>query len=522
MSEEEMRYVCSVIPLQDSVLYFKRNPKYFAKIMPGFRATSLKNQGQVSGVLYRSRNQHFVFSFIESHISTWITDIGKAIEKHVEDGESMESALLKVLPHTYFVDNVELYFKLTEEEFSEDYISLLAESVKEMKKILLDFDASKSELLVKKVEIERLEAEIIGMANEKSKYIKMLADSAEVIKSLQNENRYLGNFKDEVASLEQAIIKRNHDLQERENLIIQLKQNISSLRTEHSQLEDRIRDEVIRQAQITKHRRSIPTKPKRPDDIDEFKDYLGYNLESIGIPTNDDCFSVLKDHLCEILFQGVPIIISKGTMASLTKCISNTLVETPIVPVMVFSNEVTDVEIVDFISQNCRVLCLDNFIGNYNETILISLCEKHRDKIIFLTVSYDHTLAYVPDELMVYCHYLNVNRIEALRGEKEIEEEPSSIVESAILDNFKKTDTRWSSLCNEILKELGIRGAVTAAKVFLVNSELSLCRLLIFDILPYCIDVLKITPFNISERLVKYAGDSGRCPYKTLIRRWFT
>ena len=48
MTENEIRYVCSVIPLQDSVRYFKHNPKDFAKVMPVIRATSLKRKEQVS------------------------------------------------------------------------------------------------------------------------------------------------------------------------------------------------------------------------------------------------------------------------------------------------------------------------------------------------------------------------------------------------------------------------------------------------------------------------------------------
>lgn len=68
LTEEEVHYICSVIPLQDSVYYFKKYPKDFAKIMPGFRATSIKSQERVSGVLYRNRNQPFISSFIEKHI----------------------------------------------------------------------------------------------------------------------------------------------------------------------------------------------------------------------------------------------------------------------------------------------------------------------------------------------------------------------------------------------------------------------------------------------------------------------
>jgi len=131
------------------------------------------------------------------------------------------------------------------------------------------------------------------------------------------------------------------------------------------------------------------------------------------------------------------------------------------------------------------------------------------------------TLSYVPDESMRYCNYLNFNRIAALVGDKELTEDPSYILESEATVHPVAADARWSAVLTEILDDIGFRGALPAYKASLVVDELALCRMLAFDILPYCIDVLKIAPFSISERLVKYAGDSGRCLYKDLFRRWF-
>jgi len=43
LSDDEVQYICSAIPLQESIYYFKQNPKEFAKVMPGFRAASIKS-----------------------------------------------------------------------------------------------------------------------------------------------------------------------------------------------------------------------------------------------------------------------------------------------------------------------------------------------------------------------------------------------------------------------------------------------------------------------------------------------
>jgi len=102
LTENEVCYICSVIPLQDSIYYFQRNPKEFAKIMPGFRAASMKNQAQVSALLFRCRNQYFISSFIEKQISNWLSQIQEHIAKMMEDGDSKELALLHTGPVTLF------------------------------------------------------------------------------------------------------------------------------------------------------------------------------------------------------------------------------------------------------------------------------------------------------------------------------------------------------------------------------------------------------------------------------------
>lgn len=237
---------------------------------------------------------------------------------------------------------------------------------------------------------------------------------------------------------------------------------------------------------------------------------------------NEEYYSLLKAYLSEILFQGKPIIINKNTGFSLMMCVSNALAKTPVVPVLSFESNIFEDEIDRFLSQDERIVCLDNFIGNFNETILMSICDRHKDKIIFLTVAYNRTLCYVPTELMQYCHYINLNRIEAFIGDKVLTEAPSIVDEIEILNFTITPEAKWSSLLKEILNELGFPGSLSAYKSSFVTDEFRLCCILAFDVLPYCVDVLRIAPFNLSDRLGKYAGESGRCHYRSLFARWFT
>lgn len=521
MTEDEIRYVCAVIPTRETVGYFQHNPKEFAKICPGFRASSVAKL-DVCNLIFRNRSRGFVEFYIERHISNWLTQIQEHIDKCLNNGDSKIVALLKTLPHCFFIDNIRLYFKLTGEEYTEEILAVLDASVKVIKESDTECERLQTTLNDTAIEINRSEAELECIQNEQHKMIKKLSERLDEIKVLKCANIDLEKNKVTVTSLEQTIENLKQKEQEREDYIQQLRMGLSSAKNEQLQLERKICEELAKQQEIERYRHVTSQTPKCPKDLDEFKDYLGYNFESIGVSAEEEYCSLLKDHLSKILFQGKPIIISKSTGFSLMRCISNTLVKTPAVTSLAFANEVTEKSIDSFLSQDKRVLCLDNFLGNYNETILVTICEKHRNKIIFLTVAYDHTLAYVPDELFRYCHYLNLNRIEAFTEEKELTEDPSVVDEEDVTVSHVVPDARWSIIAKEILGELGARGALPTYKSSLITDELCLCKLLAFDILPYCTDVLKIAPFNTSERLLKYAGGNGRCYYKELFRRWFS
>ena len=157
-----------------------------------------------------------------------------------------------------------------------------------------------------------------------------------------------------------------------------------------------------------------------------------------------------------------------------------------------------------------------------NETELLPLFDKHRDKVIFLTVAYDRTLHYVSGEFLRYCQYLNLNRISALSTHAELTEDPSTVVEVEFQPQGICHYSRYSNILREMLGEFDFLQSMIEQKCTAISDEQDLCRTLAFDVLPYCVDVLQVAPYNTSERLLKYAGDAGKCPYKNLFKRWFT
>lgn len=123
LSSDEILYICQHIPTKEIRIYFKKNPKEFTKIKPGFRASSLSD-GDAIELLCRNTTSPFVTSFISIWVKTWleqIEDYRRALEK---EGHSTDESLIRALPESIFSENIDLYFKLCDETYSEDYISL--------------------------------------------------------------------------------------------------------------------------------------------------------------------------------------------------------------------------------------------------------------------------------------------------------------------------------------------------------------------------------------------------------------
>jgi len=522
MTDDEIKYVCSVIPLQASVWYFKQHPKEFAKIMPGFRATSLKNKEQVGSVLFRNRKHHFVSSYIEKNISRWLDEIQNEIALITDKGESKESAWLQTFPFCFFIDNIGVFFKLIGEDQSEEIISLLGQSIKRLKELDVFGKKLETKLNDKESERERLNDEINRIQYDLDKSRKKLGEYSEVIIILEKKNTELKKLDHTVHALEQEITVLRRKLQNRDAFVQNINNELHAAKNEQQLLEEKIKEEVEKQKATRLIEQAVSIKPRCPKDINEFQDYLGYNLESLGIEPSSDYFSLLKDYLCEILFTGKPILINRNTGMPLMKCVSNVIVSSPTVPTIIFKPNILVETIDEFLSMKNRVMCLDNFIGFFDEAILTTVCERHKDKILFLTVAYDKTIRYIPEDFLRCCHYINLNRIDAFVDACDLLEDPSTIDEVDVLVPKSATNPRWSLLMKDILNELGIDKGLSAFMGSRVINEESLIYLLAFNLLPYCTDVLDIEPFGVSERLGKYAGSNGRCSYKDLFRRWFT
>lgn len=520
LNDDEVRYIFSQIPYPHIIRHFTKSAKEFNKMRPGFRAKSI-SEIEAIRLLTVNRHRPFIADFIEFHLSNWLGQINDYYNEQKSGSDNHISALLHTLPRSVFAENVALYFKLVNEDIASELIDIISTAVLQIKE-----DVTKNENLQQENEIK--DSTINKLKTDVSTWKSALSKSKEKIKDLESK---IDALKSEISAFEaqaensrdqtQKIASLEGDIKTYKSTVDSLKTELSRVQAESYQLVERISDDLEKQKGLEIARQRAMLTPKCPDDMEEFIEYLSYNFESLGISVESDCLSLLAYHLSKILFLGVPIVINRITGFNIMNCVANALIGKISSDILPFERDISTDKIDQFLSNSGRVACLDNFIGNCNETELLSIVNKHKDKIIFLTVTYDRTIAYISKDFLRYCVFLNTNRIQALTCSRILAEEPSIISESESRPEYSTTDNRYKTCLYNILSELSFQRILIEQKCADIFSEQDLCRILAFDVLPYCTDVLQINPYNTSERLVKYAGTTGRCPSKNLLMRWF-
>jgi ABC-type phosphate transport system auxiliary subunit len=459
----------------------------------------------------------------------------RKIRDELNDGNSEDLAYYRTLPDSYFAQNVTLYFKLIDKNHSEDYISLLAAVTADSQKPPVSSENFKEKIKNLEEEITQLKTKLASIKSncknfeaklkEKSAVVERLNDKCAEILPLQTAVR---TAEANAETLKIKLQTKNDLSKEYETQLTtiksdrdQLEAQLATLKTDRDLLHTQLEDELKKQRSITLVNQQEARKTKAPIDIDDFLENLEGNFINVGLRSSAEYYALLLIQLRHILFQGMPVVINKASGLVLMKCLTNTISGHQNPHLLSYKSDVTINDVDFFLFSDERIVCLDNFIGNFNELELIPLFYNHKDKIIFLTLAYEGTLRYISKEFWLYAHYLNVNRIVSFFSCPELEQRPSLIEESSFEPPKTIAKTRYSNLLGDILDELGFPKNVNSQRCAETTDEQSLCAALAFEILPYCTDVLRLSPYNVSERFLQYAGAAGRCPSKNLFWEWF-
>lgn len=439
LTEKDIQTICQVYPYKEMIQGFKKNPRAFNDIARGYRPQAI-SEDRGHKLLYENSNSKLVTNMIDGLLDRWISGVRQQIEELIKAGDTESEAYIKAFQTSILPNFVELYFRLTENPVSKEYASVLSAAIsivaleKQRNSHLASTLSISPEALEKERKKYRTEIREKDSENKKkSKEIGILkakiADLSATIETLQ------GELECQIIRIKQfeqtEVIQRKelHDaISVNTTLDAELKRLKAELREAQVTIDTAKKRESGQQAtidtlqsklsEIQKVAEDLDAKIYResdnllcPVDIDEFSEYLGYNLSSIGVDSSTDEYFLLVDFLGDILFQDKPIICNRIAGIALAKCVSNTLCGSQEIKVLSYTSEVTSNDILNYLRLETRICVLDGFLGNYNEMELISILRSIKGRIIFITFNYERTMAYLPQEILLYFNYVNVSRI---------------------------------------------------------------------------------------------------------------
>lgn len=545
LSDEEIRAICLCYPYKELISGFKKCSKDFSALLPGHRPQSVSEETG-RNLIADNLHSNLTAKMVEVLLSSWVPKISALVKEQLENGKETDYAYIVAFSKLGGPSFVRPFFRFSDEDFSEEHISAICAGVaalsaeREQIKELYDSSATTKQVedlnRQHRAELKEKDQKIKKQAADIKAVTKELEKERETSASLQEDNKQIGLLQKqlsdaalEIDKLRQGLnnealrLKKAQDHQtETEGQKLELEKEKVSIQAELDSCKSLL-DQIEQQRQaVMALLYSDTAEELRPVDMDEFYEYLSYNLSNIGFDQAGPYYSLFLGFLGNTLFSNKPILCNQMLGHALARCISNTLCGSPNPTIIPYKKDITSKDIQAILETDSRILVFDSFIGNYSEMELLPILRGAKRKIIIVTAEYDKTIAFLlPEEVLLSCIYINANNIPELLSLNGLDEDPSSLKEELALPLYEEPNNRVKRLCKEIMSELGFPSVVTNAFAERMTSEEILDEFLAFSVIPYSIGAYGISPYNASARLNKYAGFSGKCAHKELLIGWY-
>ncbi len=545
LSDDEIRSICLGYPYKDLITGFKKCSKDFSSLLPGRRPQSVSEEiGR--NLIANNPRSNLTAKMVEVLLSSWVPNIKALVKEQIADGKSADFAYIIAFSKLGGSSFVKVFFHFSDESFSEDRIAAICAGVEalsaEKERITGQNDSLSTskqieeikrqlgrELKEKDKEIKRITAESKVLTKELTKERETTAALMEESNQIELLQKQVSEASSEIEKLKQELVDAGLRLkaaqdafEESEGREHALKEEASSIRAELVGCRNTLAKVAQRQKSILDLLYIDTADELRPVDMEEFYEYLSYNLSDVGLDKSKSYYPLLVGFLGNSLFANKPIICNQAVGHSLARCISNTLCGSQNATIVPYKSEITSRDIGNALETDSRILVSDSFIGNYSELELLPILRSAKRKIIIVTAEYDKTIAYLmPEEVLINCTYINASNIPELLVPNGLSEDPSTIKEELVLPVYSTPNRKAQRLCREIMLELGFQPIVANALAEQMASEEQLDGFLAFSAIPYSINAYGISPYNVSDRLNKYAGYSGKCAHKDLLMEWF-
>jgi len=528
LDEADLKWLISQIPEDILSDYLKRHPKDFQRHHSGFRPQSFKGERLIDLFVngYIRKHGYIVYFFDKPLAKNTLKEI-RAIRKGYEQELSANDndsacAWITTFEQTYFRDNIALFCKLEDDpSISEEAIPYIKAALK------LSRQNKESQAKAEKEHAEKLESNRTTWLNEHEQEIRDLSDekAREIAQLQQQLNRAREEYEalqalhsTELAKLEQQhnealteseVLEKSHrantaqlqahiqQIEQRcaalaqENFAfqeeckrfdatrLQLEQTISGYRQQISELQQTIAD--LQQPKTSAIGQSA--KLRRPSECEEFLETLAENLADCGVRYSEP----LAAWVGKVAFCGCPMLIARRNGIHLAQIFANTLSDgsmttiswpyTPLKKVQRLIAESTD-----------RIILLDNYVGNVNETALLSILEQARQRIVFLTVFYEQTLRYLAPEFLEHINYINIHRLgELTNGEIH----RSSFEEVCFEFEATHIERTPAKQFLEVCDMASVPATTAKNKLSHLIKTTDILSCYAFEILPYCFDVYR-------------------------------
>ena len=563
-TNEELLQIVELIPVGLIREFFKQKPKTLNRIKPGFRAAAIP-QSQYCPLLVKAikEGDSVVSSFVSSFLEKAVNDLA---EKEIQK-LTMEE-LVETFADSLFSECIELYYKISnieiesskleqlqflvkmykdwgrKEEENKKLIEKLSNEKEVLKSELADFKKAKKKLqeqleeLTQKLEL--MTTKQTQMLQEKANMETQLAEKTELLQRLgktlkDKEKEYkkqleeLTKAKSEITLKDDRINELSKYIKELEDTIAILQEKINKLQSETSEQMNEI---IFLKEEADDARSALEDAKKNIKIVADFdykkvdpkhllyykyKDYaelheeLGYKLDDLGVSDRRELISACIERSA---YLGRPIVSDRDNCALLANLLSS-IISNSEYSYIAYYEGVNLAEINEVLESSGRVVYLDNFIGNFNETLLLPLLQKYNDKIVIISAMYNKMFRYLPQDILEYCSYLNFSRekIDPLD-----DWDPYQIEEIVVGELPSKLDNAASIVLEGIMRDLKFSRAVCEIKSRGIENHTHTHAVLIYEILPYMTEVLGVNPFKISERLLNYIQKSS---YRQLVEKWF-
>ena len=131
LTKDEIVALCTIVSGKAFKEFFKSNEQEFIKIKKGFRAKSLSEEVALSTAI-ANIDKPFISQWINKTVDKWLNEIQKNIEKLEGEGISHDNAVATTMLDSLFVNNIDLYLKLTGQDLEDEAYSKLLEKMGEI------------------------------------------------------------------------------------------------------------------------------------------------------------------------------------------------------------------------------------------------------------------------------------------------------------------------------------------------------------------------------------------------------